>query len=439
MAFPDPQADASLAPVRRDFPADAASVSRRRRWIFRILFAAALAVLAWTVASGFPPVPAKPKGDDRYYLRFMQAVGGDGLSAFPRLFEQWNASPVDRIFPSPLRVGFVVTSVAWGRIVGADYRSLQTLSLACFLLACVLNYAFARRHFGEEKGCLVAVLAGFSPLLMGLSRLAFADSYAALCTTAAIWLFLEVVKDPSSLRKRLLFSAALAWTVLVKEPSVLLVPGFALFLLYERYVRGEPHDLVARTVDFLVAGAAVVVVLLLAAGGFETLRNTVQAVIVSPATNRYAQRFGSGPWFRPILDFLLLSPWPTLLAIGGFWWTVARAAPGAPSGRHERERVYFAFVCGTMLLALSFFTKNVRYATALELPIRALAVLLVCDLAGVADGSGRPGVRRAGLLAAVAVVLLCFLDRRNFELFWVEHPGADPITQFLVDVRKLVP
>jgi 4-amino-4-deoxy-L-arabinose transferase-like glycosyltransferase len=337
-----------------------------------------------------------------------------------------------------------VTSVAWGKVVGADYRSLQTLSLACFLLLCVLNYAFARRHFDEERACLVAALAGFSPLLMGLSRLAFADSYAALCTTAAIWLFLEVVKDPSSLRKRLLFAAVLAWSVLVKEPSVLVVPGFALFLSYERFVRHEPHDLAARAVDFLAAGAAVLAVLVLAAGGFGTLGSTVHAVIVSPATNRYAQRFGSGPWFRPILDFLLLSPWPTLLATGGFWLTATRAR----SGRYQRESVYFAFVCASMLLALSFFTKNVRYAMPLELPIRALAVLLVCDLARLPElpggsqdphGPERSGARRAGLLAGAAIALLCFLDRRNFELFWVEHPGADPITQFLAGVRKLVP
>ncbi len=419
MASPDPQADTAL-------------VSIRRRWAFRILFAAVLALVAWTVASDFPAVPAKPKGDDQYYLRYLQAVGSDGLRAFPRLFERWNASPVDRIFPSPLRVGFVVTTVAWGKIVGADYRSLQTLSLACFLLACVLNYAFARRHFDEERACLVASLAGFSPLLMGLSRLAFADSYAALCTTAAIWLFLEVLKEPTKRWRRLLFAFVLAWTVLVKEPSVLLVPAFALFLLYERFVRGERHDLAARALDFVLAGAMALAVLALAAGGFGTLRDTVHAVIVSPATNRYAQRFGSGPWFRPVLDFLLLSPWTTLLAIGSFWWTAAR------SGRYERARACFAFVCASMLLALSFFTKNVRYATALELPIRALAALFVCDVV-LGAGTDEAWARRARVVAAVAILLLCFLDWRNYRLFWVEHPGADPITQFLVDVRQLVP
>jgi 4-amino-4-deoxy-L-arabinose transferase-like glycosyltransferase len=407
----------------------AAAIPVGRRWALRIALGLAVVLLAWSVASSLPAVPSRARGDDQYYLRYLQTVSAGGLSAFPKLFEQWCANPVDRIFPSPLRVGFVVTSVAWGKLVGADYRSLQTLSLACFLLLVVVNYAFARRHFDEDRACLVAALAGFSPLLMGLSRLAFADSYAALCTTIAIWMFLEVVEDPESRKKQFGFAAVLAWAVLVKEPSVLVVPGFIAFLLYERFVRREPHPLLRSATPFLLAGAAVATVLVLAAGGFEPLARTLRAVAVSPATNRYALRFGSGPWFRPILDFLLLSPWPTLLAIGWFWSTALRLK----SGRYDRASVYFAIVSVGMLVALSFFTKNVRYAAALELPIRMFAVLIVCELAQAS------GARRPGLLAGVAVVVLCLLDQRNFELFWVEHPGADPITHFLASVREIVP
>ena len=420
MSAPEPQAEA-------------APLSAGRRWTCRVLFALALLLLAWAVASRFPPVPTKAKGDDHYYLRYLQAVSTDGVSAFPGLFERWNASPVDRIFPPPSRVGYVLTSVAWGKIVGADYRSLQTLSVAAFLLLCLVNYVFARRHFGEERACLLAALAGFSPLLMGLSRLAFSDSYAALCMTSVVWIFLEVVKDPESRAKRVLFVAMVFWTALVKELSVLLLVPFLAFLLYERLARREPHRIGRFLLDVGIAGAAVVAVLLLAAGGFEPLWTTIRTVLASPSTNRYAQRFGSGPWFRPILDFLLLSPWPILLATGWLGVTASRLR----SGRYERESVYFGFVCATTILVLSFFTKNVRYVAALEMPIRAFAVLFVCDLVRGPDASR--GARRAGIVAAVAVAFLCWLDWRNYELFWVRHPGADPITQFLAGVRQLLP
>jgi hypothetical protein len=367
-----------------------------------------------------------------------------GVPELRGVFERWNREPFDHIYPSPLRVAFILTSVAWGRIVGATYRSLQTLSLLSLLLASVLNYVFARRHLGELRALLVAALVGFSPLLLGLSRRAFADSYAVLCSSATVWLFLETLKDPASLLKRALFVVALAWSVLVKEHLVLLVVPFVAFMLYERFVRVLPHDLVRLGllrvgIDLAAAGILVAGVLLLAAGGFAPLAATVNAVLESPATNAYAIKYGSGPWYSSVLDFLLLSPWPTLLAVGGFWIALVRAHSGRrEAGRdgpvpYERESLYFAFLCAGLLLALDLFTKNVRYAAALELPIRALAVLLVCDLA---QGSA---ARRRATLACAAVALLCCLDVQSFRLIWIENPGFDPVTFFLAKARQVIP
>jgi hypothetical protein len=405
------------------------SLSPAGRRTCRVLFVLVLALVAWTATRDFPPVPEEPTGDEWYYLRYLQVVSARGLSEMHGLFERWNADTFDHIFPSPLRVGFIATSVAWGRVVGVTYRSLQTLSLVSLLLACVLNWIFARRHLGELRALLVAALVGFSPLLLGLSRRAFADGYAFLCSTAVIWLFLDALKDPGSAWKRLLFVVALAWTVLVKEHLVLLAFPLVAFLFFERWFRGVPHDLLRYAIDFAAAGILVAGVLLLAAGGFTPLAATVRAVLESPASNEYAIKYGSGPWFSSVLDFLLLSPWPTLLAIGGFWIAIARAR----SGSYERESVYFAFLCAGTLLALDLFTKNVRYAAVLELPIRALAVFLVWDGARAAEA------RRRTLLACAVVALLCWLDVRGFRLFWVDVPGFDPVTTILARVRQVIP
>lgn len=321
-------------------PSDSAPV----RVASRIAFVLVLGLIAWTATRDFPPVPERARGDEWYYLRYLQVLSARGIPELRGVFDRWNREPFDHIYPSPLRVAFILTSVAWGRIVGATYRSLQTLSLLSLLLASVLNYVFARRHLGELRALLVAALVGFSPLLLGLSRRAFADSYAVLCSSATVWLFLETLKDPSSFLKRALFVVALAWTVLVKEHLVLLVVPFVAFVLYERFVRGLPPELVRLGlvrlgllrlgIDLAAAGILVAGVLLLAAGGFAPLAATVSAVLESPATNAYAIKYGSGPWYSSVLDFLLLSPWPTLLAVGGFWIALVRAH----SGRREAGR-----------------------------------------------------------------------------------------------------
>jgi 4-amino-4-deoxy-L-arabinose transferase-like glycosyltransferase len=391
------------------------------------LFALTLALLAWILIGSMQSAVKDPDSDDGYYLRYMQTVHAEGLPSFPGLFDQWNATQKDWIYPPPSRIGFIVTSALWAGIFGASFLALQYLSLASYLLLCLVNYAFARRHFGEPKALFIGVLIAFSPLLMGISRLALTDSFNALCMTTTVWLFLDLVHDPGSLRRRVLFMAALAFMVLVKELSVLLVVPFAAFVLYERFVRRVPHPLGSMALCFVVPGVVTASLFALAAGSVAKLLETTRIVLDSPATNPYAIQFGSGPWFRTILDYLLFSPWPTLLAIGWFAVSAVRLRAGV----YDRRSVFLGLVAALFILELSFFTKNIRYTVVLELPIRVFSVLMIGELVG-----GRKPMR-AAVLTGLIVVVLCWLDWRSFDLVWVHFQAYDPVTYFLSVARRL--
>jgi 4-amino-4-deoxy-L-arabinose transferase-like glycosyltransferase len=394
-----------------------------------ILLVLALALLATILVRSLGAAMREPTADDGYYLRYMQAVGAEGLSAFPRLFDEWNATPKDWIFPPPSRVGFIVVTALWSTLFGATYQALQHLSLASHLMLVAANWLFARRRFGEPRALFIAVLIGFSPLLMGVSRLALTDSFNALCTTTTVWLFLGLLEDAPSRRRTALFACALTFMVLVKELSVLLVVPLVAFLLFERFARRVPHDLRRFALCFAIPALVAAPIFALAAGSVPKLLETTRIVLASPATNRYAVDFGSGPWSRTILDYLLFSPWPTLLAIGWFFVVLLRLR----EGRYERESVYLGFVAACLVLLYSFFTKNVRYGIVLELPIRVFAVLLLWEAFS--------GLRRTWTIAltGAAVLVLCWLDWRTFELVWVEMRCYDPVTFFLAVVLHLIP
>jgi 4-amino-4-deoxy-L-arabinose transferase-like glycosyltransferase len=403
--------------------------TRAERLLCPALFALALGLLAWILLSSFSSAVRDPTSDDGYYLSYMQSVHANGLRVFPALFEKWNATRADWIFPPPSRVGFIVVSALWAGIFGASLTALQHLSFASHLLLCVVNYAFARRQFGEARALFLGLLLAFSALLMGLSRLALTDSFNALCMTTTVWLFLELTSRPRSFAAGVPFMAALAFMVLVKELSVLLVVPFAAFVLYERFVRRVPHDLARVALWFAVPGAVTIAVFLLAAGSPARFLETVRIVLASPATNTYAQSMGSGPWFRPILDYLLFSPVPTLLAIAWFGVTAARMR----AGEYDRPSFYFALLAACLVLELSFFTKNIRYAVVLELPIRAFSVLMIGELVG------RTRRVPAAAVAGLAVLLLCWLDWSTFDAFWVRGRLYDPVTALLGYLRHLVP
>jgi hypothetical protein len=54
---------------------------------------------------------------------------------------------------------------------------------------------------------------------------------------------------------------------------------------------------------------------ILAAGGPAAALESLMVTIRQVNDNEYALRFGSGPWYRYVVDFLLLSPWTVLLAV----------------------------------------------------------------------------------------------------------------------------
>jgi len=272
-------------------------------------------------------------------------------------------------------------------------------------------------------------LMAFSPLLAGIARLALADSFAALCMTTTVWLFFGVLRDSASLPGRVLFMAALAFTVLSKEHSVLLVVPFLAALLYERFALGIPHPPGRFALCFAIPGILCAAAFVAAAGSPARFLETTRIILESPKTNPYAIAYGSGPWFRSILDHMLFSPWPTLLAIAWFGVTCVRIS----TGEADRLSAYLAWVAAGMVLLFSFFTKNARYTVVLELPIRMFAVMFLAALAA----RWRPALAWGAVALAIAV--FCWLDWRTFALFWERNRIYDPVTFYLVMVLHLIP
>jgi 4-amino-4-deoxy-L-arabinose transferase-like glycosyltransferase len=394
-----------------------------------IVFALALCVATWIIFASFGATNHEARGDGRFYLHYMETVHERGLAVFPALFRDWNADQQSWIFPPPSRAGFIVISALWAGIFGASIVALQYLSIAAHLLSCVVNYVFARRHFGEPRALFIGLLWMFSPLLLGISRQALTDSVIALCMATTAWLFLELVENPSSWHRRVAFMAMFGLTVLVKELSLLVLVPFTACLLVERFVRREPVNLGFFALMFALPGLVVGPIFVAAAGGLSTLLETTRIVLSSPATNPYAVNLGSGPWFRYLLDFVLLSPWTTLLALGYAGVLALRLR----RGEYERVLVYMALIVVCLVFVYSFFTKNARYAVLFELPLRIMAVCMLGELFKSASA------RRTELLCAAAVVVLCWLDWRSFDLYWVKYPGYDPVTTVLAGLREMVP
>ena len=93
---------------------------RLPRGLSPALLVVVLIAAAWTILPTIRGAPRDPGLDDGVYLRFMGTVSTQGVGSLPALFRSWNADARNWIYPSPLRVGFIVTSALWAEGFGAS-------------------------------------------------------------------------------------------------------------------------------------------------------------------------------------------------------------------------------------------------------------------------------------------------------------------------------
>jgi len=387
-----------------------------------ILVLAVGALLAATLGRVGPRGP-----DEAHYLVYTRLVDSQGVAAYGDLFEDYVGDESRWLFPNPLRLGYISVAAVAAKLGGASFETLSWLSLVAHLLCIVAGYAFARRTLGDPRALLVAVLLAFSPLWMALARRGLTDSLATLSAILAIWTFWEALFERDRWRWHALFAVSFGFGMLVKESSVLLAIPLLAVLVYEGLARGRREGIAPMLLALAAPMAGCFALWWIAAGSLDVLFRLVGIILESPSGNEYALRYGGGPWTRYLVDFLLLSPLPTLLAVAAAGVALVRGRQG------EAVVAYLVAIGAGVLVAYAGFTKNVRYVAVLDLPIRMLAVWLVWEVL-------RPRGARIALVAGGALTgLMAVADCSSFWTLFVEGGLYDPMTISLLLFRGLLP
>ncbi len=374
------------------------------------------------VAASFDRVDP-PRADEGYYIGYATRIAQGGVGELPVLAREYIEEPRHHRFPNPLRAAYLSLVGGWTALRGPGPQPLREIAWASHALTIALGFAFARRAFGPTLAAATGVLLACSPLLLGLSRRALSDNTATAAAIAVFFASYLWAKSPDALRRGAALAAAVAAALLVKESSALLLLPCAAYAA----LVAPPGERMRRVFGFgLVAGGGVVLafgVWILAMGGVEPFLRIVQIILDSPATNPYAQQFGGGPIYRYLVDFLLLSPATTTVALLFAVPLVQRRF----AGDRDAWLLLGVTVIG-LVLAHDLFTKNVRYVAGLELPIRAFAAW------ALVHGSATLAPERPLRGLAVGLLALCALDLWSFYGIFVVDGLYDPVTAELARV-----
>src|SRR5262249_16884251 len=135
------------------------------------------------------------------------------------------------------------------------------------------------------------------------------------------------------------------------------------FVLVERLARGTRVSVRMLCVVTLLPPTLALLAWIAAAGGASTWLATITTIKSSLAHNVFAYDFLSGPWYRYLIDFLLVSPLTTLLALAYLGLVALRLR----RGEWERPQAYLAIAAAGLLLEFGLIEKSLRYLLVLEL------------------------------------------------------------------------
>ena len=399
------------------------------RWV---IFTLVLGVVLFLSLNPLRESQFGPSSDEGYYCKYASLVVHQGQRGFNDLISWYASSDKARMHPAPVRVGYILLTAFLFKLFGVEsFGVLGLISTLSFILFLYVCFYYVRKYFDLDTALLTVLLLASSPLMLGLSRRALVDSPVNLLWGLAVWLFLDVLSKPKGF-SYIFFLITLLVAITFKETSLILIPFFVL-----AGIIGRRKGAVIKT--FQIWGVVICPLVFIflfygwVYGGLGPLKAAAMAIakthFSSNYPNPYAIYYCSGPWFKYLLDFLLLTPIVTLLFIGYAGYLCVHRT--ALDFKKTYFMLYFVYVYG--VLSSLAHTKVVRFVVNLEMVMGLFAVLMLVE---VLKGLGDQKRKRWLVYAAVGIFLYNWL---TFVGLFYKGSLLDPISRHLLVFRHFIP
>ena len=395
-----------------------------------------LGLILFSVVSVFLSIPSeeyyRTGADEGTYYRMASIVSRQGVWGIEDIGREYLKSEQAKLQPSPLRVGHILMTALWFNIFPQTYVSLAHYSFTCFIVFIAISFLFARKHFGEDVAYFFALLISSSPLMMAMGRRALSDMPGNLWYGLVIWLFLDYLRDKSNVTYGLLL-VVFSIAILARESALMVWPFLVVMFLVSKYL--YKNDLpVSSLVGIVVVPAFMVftVYAVLFGGIVETFRLLSSVFMLhgdsAAQTSKFSIVFCSGPWFRYLIDFIVLSPWTLLLFL-------AFVGHKLISRDLMWNEVYFAgyFAWIFFVHTCVVYFKDVRLIINLDMVISLFSVLCLMELFRQKKSENRL------LLMMGSVTVIFFINYSNFLEVFYGKDVYDPISYALLAAKKIVP
>ena len=361
--------------------------------------------------------------DEALYRQYVDDLIRYGVSSYPDLAEHY--VEVQRRLPTailpPTRFLYVFAAYLWHEVFGSDpLASLRDVSSLFSILLLFLAAGFAWRLGGRRVALCVTALMSCAPTQIHMGQHALIDGFFAFWATLCLWLLWENLQHPNKWSWLTCYALALALLVLTKENAMFAYVGLLILLGANHWLRlGQ----ISRTLLLLTFVGPLLGVALLVnlCGSLETTYAIFRLLVSKASVLPYAIVTGDGPWYRYLVDLMVMSPLVLVLAIGGIFNLKIS---------DKASLFLLLFVVGSYLLMANVrYGMNLRYTNMWDLPLRYLAV--GC-LTNVSASFGK----RAHWWLGLFIAIVCAVELRQYIVFFVQHDLYELVTGGLLHAVK---
>ena len=363
--------------------------------------------------------------DEGLYVEYVNKVDRLGLSAYPLIVQDYvdRQERLRRSILSPLRFLYIFSGYVWHLSFGTDaIYALKEVASFFSILTLLVSVVFAWRAKGREWALAIGALMSVAPTQLHMSQHALVDGFFTFWALLTLWLFWENLQRPNDWRWLASYVLTLALLVLTKENSFFVWIALVALLIANRWLQFgiATRELIAATVIGPLLGG---VVLIFLGGGISELLHTYRYSTAKNLELPYAILTGDGPWYRYLVDLLLVSPIVLILALG----TLLRL-----NRAMKAEWFMSIFIAASYLVMCNVkYGMNLRYANMWDLPLRFLAFSQVLWLASFAKRF------QTGIVVA-AVVLLAAIEFHQYIVLAVRYPLYELITHDLLQALSIL-
>jgi hypothetical protein len=357
--------------------------------------------------------------DENLYREYVNEVAEKGLGQYPNIVLHYIEKQVKlpaSILP-PVRFLYIFTGYLWHSLFHTEaLNALKNVASLFSMLTLAVSAAFAWRMGGARWSLGVTSLMAVAPTQVHMSQHALADGFFAFWALLTLWMLWENLQAPRDWRWLSAYTASLALLVLTKENSFFVGIAIVSLLIANRWLQfgTVTRELVVATVVGPLLG---IVVLVLLAGGIDVLIGTYRLLINRNIQLPYAIRTGDGPWYRYIVDLVLVSPLIVILAIGAIFRLDRTKKP---------ELFLSTFIAASYLVMCNVkYGMNLRYTNMWDMPLRVLAVSMLVLLVA-------PLSRLRNVILVLAIALLCVIEFRQYIILFVHYPLYELVSEGLL-------